>query len=98
MNLRETIRKQQENWITKLDGKRHPEIECQFCVYMEAIEPDWDCDGCPVMELLGDCIDIESLNEWWEADSKEELADAARLVLADVNKIAKHYHYAVREE
>jgi hypothetical protein len=96
MNLRETIRKQQENWGKRArHGGRHLEFECQFCVYMD--QSGDSCCECPVIVVLRACGELDSVSAWDQAETKKDRADAARLVLADVNKIAKHYHYAVRE-
>ena len=98
MNLRQTIAKQQENWIKRCDGFEHSEMDCQFCNYHDKWYGAGGCDGCPVLVVLSSrCSGLVSLNEWWRAKSVRARAAAARLVLADVNRIARHYHYPVRE-
>jgi hypothetical protein len=106
MNLRETIAKQQEVWITKLDGKPHGELVCPLCERLEEDDEE-RCGSCPVVRLLvpdwtvalsDACYYLPSWRRWFFATTIHERAAAARLVLADVNKIARHYHYKVRWE
>ena len=106
MNLRQTIAKQQEVWIKKCDGLSHRELDCPFCV--AADEDGLECADCPVVTVLlpewapdwdGEeaCNALPSWSQWHFAHTLGERAAAARLVLDDVNKIARHYHYPVRE-
>jgi hypothetical protein len=110
MNLRQTIAKQQEVWIKKLDGKEHLELPCYFCDYMEEKTGNHKCEDCPVVRVLTPgwtrlgndgydaCFYLPSWREWHQYQlSIGQRAAAARLVLADVNRIARHYHYPVRE-
>jgi hypothetical protein len=110
MNLRDTIAKQQEVWIHRLDGMPHHELHCHFCDNMEEVDCEDKCKECPVVRILmpkwtrvayagyDACFYLDSWRNWHYNDlSRANRRKAARLVLDDVNRIARHYHYPVRE-
>ncbi len=97
MNIKDVIRKQQENWTKRMDGKWHSELDCEFCHHSRG-----HCPSCLVVRVLipkwkGDeedaaCHALPSWVKWIYTEDSRRRAAAARLVLQDINKIAKAYH------
>jgi hypothetical protein len=102
VNLKTAIRRVQGRWIWQIRHGWDRENRCALCDYAsELAAKDYNhkggaCSYCPVVAHFGfSCDSLDAYSEWSSAhtDSKEE--NAARLVLADVNAIARAHHLAV---
>ncbi len=93
MNIKQAIAQTQRRWIHFCMGKNGWE-SCGFCRYAMG-----RCSTpCPVLKVLGKpCGGLPNYSAWDEADEllgekSPETRRLARLVLEDVNKIARAYH------
>ena len=92
-SIKKSIALQQKNWMIRLDGYRHPELECQFCDYVEH-EKFASCADCPItIALEMYCTSLISWKAWQEASSVPYRKASALAVLKDINDIARYYHY-----
>lgn len=94
MNIKQAIAQTQKRWLELANGATPLEAtHCGFCEKIGQLQHG--CAECEVSRFfkVPVCLGVPSLMNWMETDDDTpEEREAARLVLADVNRIAKHYH------